>query len=58
MPFVNGRPSGMARGFLTGFLTADGRTHGRPVGVTTDRTGALLVTDDVGNVVWRVTGRT
>ena len=58
VPFANGRPSGMAQDFLTGFLTSDGRTHGRPVGVTTDRAGAVLVADDVGNVVWRVTGRT
>ena len=39
---------------LTGFLTADGRAKGRPVGVITDATGALLVADDVGNLVWRV----
>lgn len=39
---------------LTGFLTADGKAQGRPVGVITDATGALLVADDVGNVIWRV----
>jgi len=39
---------------LTGFLTADDKAHGRPVGVITDKTGALLVADDVGNRVWRV----
>ena len=39
---------------LTGFLNADGKAMGRPVGVTADRTGALLVADDVGNVIWRV----
>jgi glucose/arabinose dehydrogenase len=54
VPFANGRPSGMAQDFLTGFLDGKGNTHGRPVGVTTDRAGALLVADDVGNVVWRV----
>ena len=54
VPFANARPSGMVEDFLTGFLTADGSVRGRPVGVTTDRTGALLVADDVGNVVWRV----
>jgi glucose/arabinose dehydrogenase len=54
VPFANGRPSGKAQDFLTGFLTGDGRTHGRPVGVAVDRTGALLVADDVGNIVWRV----
>jgi glucose/arabinose dehydrogenase len=41
---------------LTGFLGADGTARGRPVGVALDRTGALLVADDVGNRVWRVTG--
>jgi glucose/arabinose dehydrogenase len=41
---------------LTGFLTDDGKARGRPVGVTGDRTGALLVADDVGNVIWRVSG--
>ena len=39
---------------LTGFLDADGKAMGRPVGVTADKTGALLVADDVGNVIWRV----
>ena len=41
---------------LTGFLTADGNALGRPVGVVIDNAGALLVADDVGNRVWRVTG--
>ncbi|MEO8547089.1 MAG: sorbosone dehydrogenase family protein [Sphingomicrobium sp.] len=53
VPFANGRPSGMVQDFLTGFL-AGGSTHGRPVGVAVDRAGALLVADDVGNMVWRV----
>ena len=39
---------------LTGFLTDDGKARGRPVGVALDKQGALLVADDVGNVVWRV----
>jgi glucose/arabinose dehydrogenase len=39
---------------LTGFLDRDGKARGRPVGVAVDRTGALLVADDVGNTVWRV----
>jgi glucose/arabinose dehydrogenase len=56
VPFANAKPNGKAQDFLTGFLTADGQARGRPVGVTSDRTGALLVADDVGNVVWRVTG--
>jgi glucose/arabinose dehydrogenase len=54
VPFAGGRPSGMAQDFLTGFLTADGKARGRPVGVATDKAGALLVADDVGNIVWRV----
>jgi len=40
---------------LTGFLDADGKAQGRPVGVAVDHAGALLVADDVGNTVWRVT---
>jgi glucose/arabinose dehydrogenase len=40
--------------FLTGFLSEDGRAYGRPVGVAVDRQGALLVADDVGNTIWRV----
>jgi glucose/arabinose dehydrogenase len=39
---------------LTGFLSGDGKAFGRPVGVALDQHGALLVADDVGNVVWRV----
>ena len=39
---------------LTGFLDADGQARGRPVGVAVDATGALLVADDVGNIVWRL----
>jgi glucose/arabinose dehydrogenase len=54
VPFVNGMPSGKAEDFLTGFLNAKGEALGRPVGVAIDRSGALLVADDVGNVVWRV----
>lgn len=54
VPFRDGKPAGPARDFLTGFLDARGQALGRPVGVAFDRTGAVLVTDDVGNVVWRV----
>jgi glucose/arabinose dehydrogenase len=39
---------------VSGFLTPDGRTKGRPVGVALDHSGALLIADDVGNLVWRV----
>jgi glucose/arabinose dehydrogenase len=55
VPFTDGRPSGRPEDVLTGFLDAEGRALGRPVGVAIDRAGALLVADDVGNVVWRVT---
>ena len=55
VPFVNGRPAGKAEDVLTGFVNSAGEAYGRPVGVAIDRGGALLVADDVGNVVWRVT---
>ena len=58
VPFANGRPNGDAEDILTGFLTADGDAYGRPVGVAVDKAGALLVADDVGNTVWRVTPAT
>jgi glucose/arabinose dehydrogenase len=55
VPFANGRPqNGQPTDVLTGFLTADGKAQGRPVGVALDRQGALLVADDVGNTIWRV----
>ena len=53
VPFSNGQPSGPPVDVLTGFLK-DGNALGRPVGVAIDRTGALLVADDVGNTIWRV----
>ena len=55
IPFAGGRPSGEARDVLTGFVDDDGNARGRPVGVVVDARGALLVADDVGNVIWRVT---
>lgn len=55
VPFENGRPSGPPEDILTGFLSEAGRALGRPAGVAIDKSGALLVADDVGNVVWRVT---
>jgi glucose/arabinose dehydrogenase len=55
VPFAEGRPSGPPIDFLSGFLTRDGKAQGRPVGVAVDKQGALLVADDVGNTVWRVT---
>ena len=54
VPFADGRPAGMPVDVLSGFLSDDGKANGRPVGVALDKTGALLVADDVGNVVWRV----
>jgi glucose/arabinose dehydrogenase len=54
VPFANGKPSGPPVTFLGGFLSKRGKAHGRPVGVTLDAKGALLVADDVGNVIWRV----
>jgi glucose/arabinose dehydrogenase len=55
IPFANGMPSGKPQDVLTGFLNDNGEAQGRPVGVRIDKQGALLVADDVGNVVWRVT---
>jgi glucose/arabinose dehydrogenase len=56
VPFDSGRPAGPPRDVLTGFVTGNGEAMGRPVGVAVDSRGGLLVADDVGNVVWRVTG--
>jgi len=56
VPFAGGRPSGEPIDVLTGFVTENGDAMGRPVGVAIDKRGALLVADDVGNAVWRVTG--
>ncbi|MDP3511964.1 MAG: sorbosone dehydrogenase family protein [Sulfuritalea sp.] len=55
VPFVNGKPAGVPLDVLSGFLSESGKAYGRPVGVAIDRRGALLVADDVGNAVWRVT---
>ena len=55
VPFTGGKPSGLPVDVLTGFVSADGKANGRPVGVAMDQRGALLVADDVGNAVWRVT---
>jgi glucose/arabinose dehydrogenase len=53
IPFKNGKPAGQPMDVLTGFVSKDGEARGRPVGVTIDRQGALLVADDVGNTIWR-----
>jgi glucose/arabinose dehydrogenase len=55
VPFAAGKPAGEPIDVLTGFLDPDGNALGRPVGVTLDKSGALLVADDVGNRIWRVT---
>lgn len=57
VPFAKGRPAGKPIDVLTGFLNADEEAQGRPVGVAIDGKGALLVADDVGNTIWRVTAR-
>ena len=54
VPFSGGRPNGKAEDVVTDFLDADGKARGRPVGLAVDKTGALLIADDVGNTVWRV----
>ena len=56
VPFENGKPSGEPRDILTGFLTPDQKVaYGRPVGVTIGPGNSLVVADDVGDVIWRVT---
>jgi glucose/arabinose dehydrogenase len=54
VPFEQGMPKGQPVDVLSGFLTGEGEASGRPVGVAVDTHGALLVADDVGNVIWRV----
>jgi len=54
VPFSGGVPAGPPQDVLTGFLNETGQAMGRPVGVQFDRSGALLVADDVGNIIWRV----
>lgn len=55
VPFENGKPAGAPIDVLTGFVNEAGEAYGRPVGVAIDKRGALLVADDVGNAIWRVT---
>jgi glucose/arabinose dehydrogenase len=54
VPFKDGKPSGPAEDFVTGFLNSDNQARGRPVGLAIDRAGALLIADDLGDTVWRV----
>jgi glucose/arabinose dehydrogenase len=55
VPFANGQPAGLPEEILGGFVSSEGEARGRPVGVAVSRDGALLVADDVGNCVWRIT---
>ena len=55
VPFAGGRPNGPAQDVVTGFLAPGDKARGRPVGLAVDKAGALLIADDVGGVVWRVT---
>jgi glucose/arabinose dehydrogenase len=54
VPFAEGKPDGQPADVLTGFLNPDGQARGRPIGVALDGRGALLVVDDVGDTIWRV----
>ncbi len=58
VPFSNGKPGGAPVDVLTGFVSKEDKAQGRPVGVAIDTRGALLIADDVGNVIWRVTPAT
>lgn len=55
VPFKDGKPDGVAQDVVTGFLNSDNQARGRPVGVVVNKAGALLIADDVGNTVWRLT---
>jgi glucose/arabinose dehydrogenase len=55
VPFTNGKPSGTPQDVVTGFLDSHDNARGRPVGLALDKSGALLIADDVGDTVWRVT---
>jgi glucose/arabinose dehydrogenase len=54
VPFRDGRPAGLPVDFVAGFRGADGKTRGRPVGVSVDPRGVLIVADDLSNTIWRV----
>jgi len=55
VPFTAGKPSGKAQDIVTGFLNSKGEARGRPVGLALNKAGDLLIADDVGNTIWRVT---
>ncbi len=54
VPFKNGMPTGKPLNVLTGFLDKEEKAQGRPTMLAIDKRGALLVSDDVGNIIWRV----
>ena len=54
VPFSGGRPNGPPQDVVTGFLDKDGHARGRPVGLAIDRSGGLLIADDLSDTVWRV----
>jgi hypothetical protein len=56
VPFANGKPAGQPTVLMTGFLKGDDQAQGRPVGVTIDERGGVLVADDAGDMVWRISG--
>lgn len=58
IPFADGKPSGVPKDILTGFLSTAEKTMGRPVGVVNDKRGAVLVAADVENKIWRVSKST
>jgi glucose/arabinose dehydrogenase len=55
VPFRDQRPAGEPVDFVSGFIGTDGKARGRPVGVSVDPRGALIVADDLSNTVWRIT---
>jgi hypothetical protein len=55
VPFKDGKPNGQPQDVVTGFLNADEKARGRPVGLAIDKAGGLLIADDLGDTVWRVT---
>jgi glucose/arabinose dehydrogenase len=57
VPFSGGKPSGQAQDVVTGFLDANSQARGRPVGLAVDRSGGLLIADDLANIVWRVSSK-